>query len=178
MKKSFAILAAALMLAVSSAHATPGGEGNNTGCNGVGNPNSPCGGGGSTTPVPGPAGPQGPQGEQGPKGDAGTDGAKGEQGVAGRDATVPNAVAQEQLRAVQRENNAGVAAAMAVGFLPQSPEGGKRMVGASVATYAGEQALAVGGSYLSQDRKWVSKAGVSIGTRGSVGAAVAVGYSF
>jgi len=35
-------LAIALVLGTTGALATPGGEGNNTGCNGVGNPNSPC----------------------------------------------------------------------------------------------------------------------------------------
>lgn len=35
-------IAAALLVATGSAFATKGGEGNNTGCNGQGNPNSPC----------------------------------------------------------------------------------------------------------------------------------------
>ena len=35
-------LALTLVLGTTAALATPGGEGNNTGCNGVGNPNSPC----------------------------------------------------------------------------------------------------------------------------------------
>jgi hypothetical protein len=42
-KKTFVMLA--LSFAVSSAFAAQGGEGNNTGCNGQGNPESPCQGG-------------------------------------------------------------------------------------------------------------------------------------
>jgi hypothetical protein len=41
MKKTILVLA---ILIATAAHATPGGEGNNTGCNGVGNANSPCAG--------------------------------------------------------------------------------------------------------------------------------------
>jgi hypothetical protein len=36
------IISVALVAIAGLAHATPGGEGNNTGCNGVGNANSPC----------------------------------------------------------------------------------------------------------------------------------------
>ena len=42
MNKSIYAIAIALVLGTTGALATPGGEGNNTGCNGVGNPNSPC----------------------------------------------------------------------------------------------------------------------------------------
>lgn len=42
MNKSIYALAIALVLGTTTALATPGGEPNNTGCNGVGNPNSPC----------------------------------------------------------------------------------------------------------------------------------------
>jgi hypothetical protein len=45
MKRTF--LAALVMFASFAAMATPGGEGNNTGCNGVGNANSPCTGTGN-----------------------------------------------------------------------------------------------------------------------------------
>lgn len=42
MKGFILVLAAALTLAAGQAYAAQGGEGSNTGCNGQGNPNSPC----------------------------------------------------------------------------------------------------------------------------------------
>lgn len=47
MKKT--IVALALAAFMSPVNAVPGGEGNNTGCNGVGNPNSPCEGNGGNS---------------------------------------------------------------------------------------------------------------------------------
>lgn len=46
MNKFIYALATTLVLGTTVALANPGGEGNNTGCNGQGNPNSPCEGGG------------------------------------------------------------------------------------------------------------------------------------
>lgn len=187
-----------------SAWATQGNNGNGNGGCGVGQQTNGCS---TPVPGPaGPQGPQGepgPKGDtgaQGPKGDAGATGAagadgkngsngsNGADGAAGKDgvqgvagapgANAPNAVTQDQLDAVARRNNAGIASAIAVGFIPQSPEAGGKMVGAAVSTYGSEQAMALGVSYLSQNKAWVSKAGVSVGTRGSVGAAVAVGFTW
>ena len=53
--KKFFILVFALLFALSvpfTAMANPGGEPNNTGCNGVGNANSPCGGNDFPEPTP------------------------------------------------------------------------------------------------------------------------------
>jgi hypothetical protein len=44
-------LATALMFGCGVLYATPGGEGSNTGCNGVGNPNSPCTGRPPSNPI-------------------------------------------------------------------------------------------------------------------------------
>ena len=77
MKKT--LLAFALLAAVGLANATNhgGGEYNNTGCNGVGNKNSPCKGDKGDT------GPQGPKGDKGDKGDKGNTGPQGPKGDAG-----------------------------------------------------------------------------------------------
>lgn len=69
-----ALLCSALSLVPVVGYATQGGEGNNTNCNGVGNPNSPCVPGGTTTPGvvnnggAGGAGGQGGTGGQGGRG--------------------------------------------------------------------------------------------------------------
>lgn len=115
-----AFISLTLTAASAAAFAAKGGEGNNTGCNGVGNANSPCAGSGGTTPptttppettppvvtpVPGPQGPKGDAGEsiQGPRGEPGKNGesivgATGATGAAGRDAVLPaDIVTQGQL---------------------------------------------------------------------------------
>jgi len=80
------LLAVALASAALTVSATPGGEGGNTGCNGQGNPNSPCSGGGGTTPpilIPGPPGPKGDKGDRGERGETGATGAAGTNGTNG-----------------------------------------------------------------------------------------------
>jgi autotransporter adhesin len=131
MKTKIIYAIAAVLLLATSAHATPGnggGEGNNTGCNGQGNANSPCGG--TTTPpqnpppvlVPGPKGEKGDKGDsvKGDKGDpgdsvAGEPGAEGKPGAsivgptgatgaAGKDATLPaDIVTQGQLNSATQQ---------------------------------------------------------------------------
>jgi len=84
--RSVSLLVAALLIAA-AAHATPGGEGGNTGCNGQGNPNSPCAGTPATPPIliPGPQGPQGVPGTPGTPGKDGINGTNGTNGTNGRD---------------------------------------------------------------------------------------------
>jgi autotransporter adhesin len=52
------------------------------------------------------------------------------------------------------------------------------MLSAAVSTYHGQQGIAVGGSYVTGDNRWVMKGGVSTSTRGDVGAVVSAGYQF
>jgi hypothetical protein len=87
MKRTF--LALALFTAF-AANATPGGEGNNTGCNGVGNANSPCAGS-----------PTGGQGGQG--------GAGGSAAAASRAEARATAIAAQQQRQAQRQSQRQVA---------------------------------------------------------------------
>lgn len=80
MNKAIYAIAVALMLGTTYAIGDPGGEGNNTGCNGQGNPNSPCqptnGNGGSGGN--GGAGGSGGQGGQGGSGGQGGNSAQGQ----------------------------------------------------------------------------------------------------
>lgn len=76
------IITLLLSFSALSAYATPGGEHNNTGCNGKGNANSPC-----TGATPGTPGPQGPKGDKGDPGAPGKDGRDGKDGAPGAPAT-------------------------------------------------------------------------------------------
>ena len=215
------LIAVAFLAAFGAAHASKGGEGNNTGCNGQGNANSPCAG------TPGPTGPQGPKGDtgaQGPKGDtgapgangrdgtngrdgkdgvatAGKDGAEGKPGAsitgatgatgaAGRDATLPaDIVTQSQLssatqqlseriEANDKRASAGTAAAIGIASIPQAVDVDSAVVGAGAGYYRGESGLAVGMSWRNKAGDWISKAAVTVDSRGSAGLGVGAAFSW
>lgn len=79
---------------------------------------------------------------------------------------------------VRRDSRGGTASAMAVGTLPQVITPGQGMVAGSIATWQGEQALAVGVSKSSDNGRIVVKAAGTINTRGQGGASVGVGFGF
>ena len=70
MRKSHALIALVAVLVTAPVFADNGGEGQNTGCNGVGNVNSPCGGSGGGGPKDGNGGGGGGGGAGGAGGDA------------------------------------------------------------------------------------------------------------
>ena len=73
--------------------------------------------------------------------------------------------------------SAGTAAAMAAATtIPQSIFPGKGMVGASVGTYNGQTAMAVGLSKVTDNGKWVVRATVTGDTQKQFGASVGAGF--
>ena len=119
----FSLAGAALALAF-AAQATPGGEGDNTGCNGVGNANSPCTGTGNT---------------------GGTGGAGGQGGAGGTGIGVGIAVAQANAAAVAAANASANAAANQVQGQQQGQSQSSRNTNTATGG-AGGRATATGGN--------------------------------
>ena len=67
---------------------------------------------------------------------------------------------------------------MAMANLPQSWKPGQTGVSAGASNYRGQQGYALGISTMSNNGKWVVKGSVAGSSRGSVGAAAGVFYSF
>lgn len=137
----------------------------------------------------GAAGPAGKDGEQGPKGDKGDTGAVVSQpqveppaNMATQDdiARVNQSLTglRNDMNALKKDMNAGVAAAMAVAALPQPNRPGENMVALGTATYQGQQGFALGISRVTSNDKWVLKGAVTSNTRGAFGAAFGAGYKF
>ncbi len=78
----------------------------------------------------------------------------------------------------QKSANAGAAAAMAMAGMPQAFAPGKSMLAAGVATYAGQSAIAIGLSKLSESGKWLLKINGAANTRGKAGVSVGAGMSW
>ena len=191
-----ALFVGAITGASGHAFADKGGEGNNTGCNGVGNANSPCAGNPGTPGATGPQGPKGDTGAPGRDGSNGTNGApgaagaQGKTGVPGRDAVLPwDIVMQGQLNAatqklsqriddVDRNASAGTATAIGIASIPQAVDRDSKVVGAGAGYYRGESGLAVGMSWRSKDGDWISKAAVTVDTRGAAGVGAGVAYQW
>src|SRR5699024_12589937 len=81
----------------------------------------------------------------------------------------------KRIEDVRDEANAGTAAALAAGTLPQSYLPGRSMFGAGVGTYEGESALAIGVSNLSDNGRWMLNLSVTADTQDNFGAAASVG---
>ena len=79
---------------------------------------------------------------------------------------------------MKKDLSAGIAAAMAVGNLPQPTEAGKSMVSAGVSGYGGERAVSIGVSAISDNNKYVWKFGGTADTRSNVSGAISVGYQW
>lgn len=77
---------------------------------------------------------------------------------------------------LRKDMYGGVASAMAVAGLPQSPAAGKAAVSAAYANYQGHSGFAVGGSYLTENARWVIKAGVTGNDRSGAGVTVGAAY--
>ncbi len=76
-----------------------------------------------------------------------------------------------------KDKDAGIASAMATANLPQVYLPGKSMVSVGVANYAGQSALAVGLSALSDNGKWVIRGSVNANKK-KVGVGAGVGYQW
>jgi autotransporter adhesin len=110
-------------------------------------------------------------------------------GVQGTDAvnvsqlqqTVSGAVSQansytdDQIRSARRDSYGGTASALAMAGLPQAVLPGHGMVAMAGGTYAGQSALAIGVSQLSETGKWVYKLQGTTDSRGQFGASIGAG---
>jgi autotransporter adhesin len=84
---------------------------------------------------------------------------------------------QSSVNSVARAAYSGVAAAMAMPNLtPREP--GKTIVAAGVANYKGYTAMGVGGTYRSQDSRWLVNGALSLTPHGDTGVRAQVGYEF
>lgn len=199
------VIASILSLAAVSAFANcgNGNDGlNGQGCQGEPGPAGPAGPMGPQGPQgiqgeTGAAGKDGANGKDGAPGAAGINGKDGLNGAAGKDAVLPtNLLTTKDMSAMQvkygqsiqdlqnqvdrnrRDANGGTASGMAVASLPQPYRPGASMIAAGVATWQGQQGIALGVSHATQNSKWVMKGAVTTSTRGGMGAAVAAGYQF
>jgi autotransporter adhesin len=89
-----------------------------------------------------------------------------------------NAYTDQQLQRVSNRANAGVAAAMAMGGLPQAYEPGKSMAAVSAGSFRGESSLAIGVSTISEGGRWVYKLTGSTDTRGDAGVTIGAGMQW
>lgn len=100
-------------------------------------------------------------------------------GINGTDAVNMNQLnaVQSSVNTVARQAFAGAAAAMAMPNLtPSQP--GKTVVAAGVANYKGYTAMGVGGTYRSQDSRWLVNAAAAFTPHGDTGVRGQVGYEF
>lgn len=130
-------------------------------------------------------GKDGAQGVAGADGKPGLNGLNGQNGADGQDGkdAPQDAVTAAQLQdannrieTVKHRAYAGVAGAMATASIPQAPDAGTKIVGAGLATFRGEAALAVGMSYRSKNGKMITKAAFSVDGRGGAGASVGAAF--
>ncbi len=83
-----------------------------------------------------------------------------------------------RIEGVEKNSNAGTAAAMAVAGLPQAYLPGKSMMAIAGGVYRGESGYAVGFSSISDGGNWVIKGTASGNSRGHYGATAGVGYQW
>ena len=79
---------------------------------------------------------------------------------------------------MNKDNNAGIASAMAMGSIPQAFEPGQGIIGGGVSTWNGQQGFAIGFSKASDNGRVIVKGSGTINTRGDAGAALGVGFQF
>ncbi|WP_180181908.1 YadA-like family protein, partial [Acinetobacter sp. Q22-2] len=77
-----------------------------------------------------------------------------------------------------KDLRAGIAGAMAVGNLPQPSEAGYSMFSMGVATYKGQQAIAMGLSAITEDKRYIFKIGATTTSRNDTGGAASVGMQW
>jgi len=85
---------------------------------------------------------------------------------------------QSDMDGVRRDSNAAAASAMAVANLPQSINPGRSMASVAVSNMAGESAMAVGVSRVSESGRWITKLSGTVNTRGNLGVGAGVGYQW
>lgn len=98
----------------------------------------------------------------------------GLQGFAG----ASNVVTKDEFNSHNRDMYGATSAVLAVAGLPQPTRAGATLVSAAVSTYHGQQGFAVGLSHVTDNERWVMKAGVSTSTAGAVAAVLSGGYQF
>ncbi|WP_261503758.1 YadA-like family protein [Achromobacter xylosoxidans] len=79
---------------------------------------------------------------------------------------------------LRRDNNAGVASAMAMAALPSTSSPGKSMFAVGAATYDSQSAVAMGVSARSRSGAWVYRMSLSGSTAGQTGASVGVTFAW
>jgi len=89
-----------------------------------------------------------------------------------------NAYTDQRVQQLSNRANAGVAAAMAMGGLPQAYEPGKSMAAMAAGTFRGESSLAIGVSTISEGGRWVYKLTGSTDTRGDAGVSIGAGMQW
>ena len=89
-----------------------------------------------------------------------------------------NSYTDHQVQQLSNRANAGVAAAMAMGGLPQAYEPGKSMAAVAAGSFRGESSLAIGVSTISEGGRWVYKLTGSTDTRGDAGVSVGAGMQW
>jgi trimeric autotransporter adhesin len=86
-----------------------------------------------------------------------------------------NSYTDDQIRSARRDSYGGTASALAAAGLPQAVLPGRGMVAIAGGTYAGQSAVALGVSQLSETGKWVYKVQGTSDSRGQFGASVGAG---
>ncbi|CAE6711563.1 YadA-like family protein [Paraburkholderia haematera] len=86
-----------------------------------------------------------------------------------------NSYTDDQIRSARRDSYGGTASALAAAGLPQAVLPGHGMVAIAGGTYAGQSAMAIGVSQLSETGKWVYKVQGTSDSRGQFGASVGAG---
>jgi autotransporter adhesin len=86
-----------------------------------------------------------------------------------------NSYTDDKIRSARRDAQGGTASALAAAGLPQAVLPGRGMVAVAGGTYAGQSAIALGVSQLSETGKWVYKVQGTSDTRGQFGASVGAG---
>ena len=108
-------------------------------------------------------------------------------GVAGTDAVNVNQLGyvnqrvdqlQGNIDRVQSRADAGAAAGIAVGSLPQPFEPGQSMMAAGIGSFGGEGAVAIGYSQRTSDGKWVYKINGTVNSRSKGGVGASAGYAW
>jgi autotransporter adhesin len=89
-----------------------------------------------------------------------------------------NAYTDQKVQQLSNRANAGVAAAMAMGGMPQAYEPGKSMAAVAAGTFRGESSLAIGVSTISEGGRWVYKLTGSTDTRGDTGVSIGAGMQW
>jgi autotransporter adhesin len=86
-----------------------------------------------------------------------------------------NSYTDDKIRSAKRDAYGGTASALAAAGLPQAVLPGHGMVAVAAGTYAGQSAIALGVSQLSETGKWVYKVQGTSDSRGQFGASVGAG---